>query len=265
MNKRIDQYIAEYEELEELNSDESDDQNMNSELTKKMKALMIEFSFSFSFSEKNENAETFIIIFELMKNLQLMTTDLINRSFSHYLIDFHTDKNDQLLNDQNLEHDHFQIRLKKESSIIIVYTDMKNTNLDSFAYIMTFDRYISEKFYEMMIDSDVSTKSTVEYDQYLVFKKHKIDSSIDLNVTKTETINIQFDIESTRSIDSLIIDISFEIMKFHVIKTDISFLLSLADMNQLKVYFNNVENILNMTIQNRKLSIIRRFDHESLL
>jgi hypothetical protein len=32
-------------------------------------------------------------------------------------------------------------------------------------------------------------------------------------------------------------------MKFHVIKTDTSFLLSLADMNRLKVYFNNVENI----------------------
>jgi hypothetical protein len=54
-------------------------------------------------------------------------------------------------------------------------------------------------------------------------------------------------------------------MKFHVIKTDISFLLSLADMNRLKVYLNNVENILIMITQNRKLSIIWRFDHEFLL
>ncbi len=142
---------------------------------------------------------------------------------------------------------------------------MKNTNSDSFSYVMISDRYISEKFYEMMIDSNASTKSTVEYDQYLVFKKHKIDSSIDLNVTKTETVNIQFDIESARSIKSLIIDTSFEVMKFHVIKTHTSFLLSLADINRLKVYFNNVENILNMIIQNRKLSIIRRFEHGFLL
>jgi hypothetical protein len=59
MNKRIDQYIAEYEELD---SDEKNDQNTNDELIKKMKALMIEFS-SFLFFEKNSNTETFIIFF----------------------------------------------------------------------------------------------------------------------------------------------------------------------------------------------------------
>jgi hypothetical protein len=250
MNKRIDQYIAEYEELD---LDERN-QNTNDELIKEMKALIIDFS-SFSFSEK-DNAETFIIIFESMKNSQSMIIDLINRSFSHYFIDFHTDMNDQIIN-------HFQICLKKESCIIIVYTDMKNINSDSFAYVMIFDRYISEKFYEMMIDSNVSTKSSAEYEQYQAF--NKMNFSIDLNFFKTEAVNVQFDIESASSIKSLIIDISFDIVKFHVIKTDTSFLLSLADMNRLKVYINNVENTLNMIIQNKKLSIIRRFDHEFLL
>jgi hypothetical protein len=264
IDQRIDQYIAEYEELD---SDE-DDQNTNNEMIKEMKALMIDFS-SFSSFEKN-NAETFIIIFESMKNFELMITDFVNRSFSHYLIDVHTDMNDQFVNDQSQNLAHLQINLKNEFSItalhiIIVHTDMKNTNPDSFTYVTIFDRYISEKFYEMMIDSNASTKSTAEYDQYLAFKNHKINLTIDLNVIKTETMNVQFDIESTSSIKSLIIDIFFEIMKFHVIKTNISFLLSLADINRLKVYFNNVKNILNMIIQNRKLSIIRRFDHEFLL
>jgi hypothetical protein len=261
MNRRIDQYIAEYEELE---SDEND-QNTNSELIKKMKALMIDFSSFLSSFEKNENAETFIIIFESMKIFESMTTDLVNRSFSHYLIDFHTDMNDQTI-------DHLQISLKNEFSIIIVHTDMKNTNPDSFAYVMIFDRYISEKFYEMMIDSSASTKSTAEYEQYLAFKKHNIDLTIDLNFFKTETMNVQFDIKSASSIKSLIIDISFEIMKFHVIKADTSFLLSLADMNRLKVYFNNVINSLIQMINTNEIlrkkksfSVIRRFDHEFLL
>jgi hypothetical protein len=52
-------------------------------------------------------------------------------------------------------------------------------------------------------------------------------------------------------------------MKFHVVKTDISFLLSLADMNRLKVYFNNVENLLIKKI--KILSIMKRFDHDFLL
>jgi hypothetical protein len=109
---------------------------------------------------------------------------------------------------------------------------------------MTFDRYISKKFYEVMIDSSVLAKSTVEYDQYLAFKKNKIDSSVDLDLSRTETVNVQFKIGSASSIESLTIDALFEVMKFHVIKTDTSFLLSLADMNRLKVYFNNVINSL---------------------
>ncbi len=124
MNKRINQYIAEYEGLD---SNNKNDEDLNPDLENEMKALMIEF-LSFSFLEKNENAETFIIIFESMKNFELMTTDLVNRSFSHYFIDFHTDMNDRLLNDQNLVH--LQISLKNEfsiaiSHIIIVHTDMK--------------------------------------------------------------------------------------------------------------------------------------------
>ncbi len=259
MNKRIDQYIAKYEELD---SDEKNDQNTNDELIKKMKALMIEFS-SFSFLEKNENAETFIIIFESMKNSQSMIIDFINRSFSHYFIDFHTDMNDQSssLNDQII--DHLQISLKTK----FLHIDMKNINSDSFAYVMILDRYISEKFYKMMIDSNASTKSTAEYDQYLPFKKNKIDSSVDLDFSRTDAVNVQFDIESVSSIESLIIDISFEIMKFHVIKADISFLLSLADMNRLKVYFNNVINSLIQMIKisdeilrkKKSFSVIRRW------
>jgi hypothetical protein len=150
---------------------------------------------------------------------------------------------------------------------------MKNINSDSFAYVMISDRYIFEKFYEMMIDSNASTKSIVEYDQYLAFKNHKIDSFIDLNHIRAETVNVQFDIESASSIKSLIIDISFEVMKFHVIQTDTSFLLSLADMNRLKVYFNNVINSLIQMMKisdeilrkKKNFSVIRRFDHEFLL
>jgi hypothetical protein len=136
MNKRIDQYIAEYEELEELENE--NDQNTDSEMIKKMKALMIEFSSFFSFLEKNEIAETFIITFESMENFESMIIDLIIKSFSHYLIDFYTNMNDQIIN-------HLQISLKNEFIIIVVHTDMKNTNLDLFAYVMTFDRYISDK------------------------------------------------------------------------------------------------------------------------
>jgi hypothetical protein len=172
----------------------------------------------------------------------------------HYFIDFYTNKNDQII-------DLFNINLKIE----FLHTDTKKINFDLFAYVMIFDRYISEKFYEIIIDSNVSTKLIVKYKQYLTFKRYKVDFIIDLDFFNSETVNVQFDIESASSIKSFIIDTLFEIMKFHMIKTYISSLLNVADINRLKFYFNNVENTLNIIIQSRKLSIIRRFDHEFLL
>ncbi len=134
-------------------------------------------------------------------------------------------------------------------------------NIDLFKYIII-DRYTSDTFYDIMINSDASIRSIVDYEQYLAFIKN---ISIDLNRTKTDIVIVQFEIEPIASIESLTIDISFGIMKFHVIKIDTFFLLSLADMNRLKVYFNNVENILFMIIKNKNLSVIRRFDHDFLL
>jgi hypothetical protein len=133
--------------------------------------------------------------------------------------------------------------------------------IDLFTY-MIIDRYTFAVFYEIMIDSKTSIRLIVDYEQYLTFIKN---TSIDLNRIKTDIVNVQFEIELIFLIKLFIIDISFELMKFHVIKTDTSFLLSLADMNRLKIYFNNVENILFMIIKNRDLSITRRFDHDFLL
>jgi thiol-disulfide isomerase/thioredoxin len=114
-----------------------------------------------------------------------------------------------------------------------------------------------------MIDSDVFRRSTVDYEQFLAYQKDNKNDLID--IIKAETVNVQFEIESTFSLESITIDTSIELVKFHVIKTDMSFLLNLADMNRLKVYFNIVENILFMITKNRNLSIIRRFDHDFLL
>jgi hypothetical protein len=152
----------------------------------------------------------------------------------------------------------------KNNVLISVHICMKNTimkDTDLFTYIII-DRYTSEMFYDIMIDSKASVRSIVDYEQYLAFIKN---ITIDLNRTKTGTVNVQFEIESIASLESLIIDISIELVEFHVIKTNTSFLLSLADMNRLKIYFNNVENILFMIIKNRDLSVIKRFEHDFLL
>ena len=52
-------------------------------------------------------------------------------------------------------------------------------------------------------------------------------------------------------------------VEFHVVKADTSFLLSLADIDRLRVYLNNVENIL--VGDNHVTPVVRRFGHPFLL
>jgi hypothetical protein len=265
MNKRIDQYIAEYEGLED-----EDDQDTDGELTKEMEALMIDFPSFLSPPDKDENAEAFITTFGPMENPELLTTDLVNRSFSHYLTDFHTGMEVQPLNDQTI--DHLQTSLKNGFPTTTVHTGMEDTNPDPFAYVMTPNRYTSEKFYGVMIDSGASAKSTAGYGQYLAFKKNEIDPSVDLDPSRAGAVNVQFGIGSASSIGSLTIDTPFGIVEFHVVKADTPFLLSLADMDRLKVYFNNVTNSLVQMINTNGIlrkkgsyPVIRRFGHGFLL
>jgi hypothetical protein len=250
MNKRIDQYISEYEGTNSSSSSYSED-DFDTDLIDEMKALIVNLSSLsplplLSNSNNLSNVETFIISFDLVEkaNAEIMITNLANRSLSHFLIN------------------NLQISLKmsyssEPHSSDLVHICMKN--IDFFTYIII-DRYTSEVFYEIMIDSEASIRSIVGYEQYLAFIKN---TPIDLNRTKADAVNVQFEIESTSSVESLTIDTSFELVKFHVIKADTSFLLSLADMNRLKVYFNNVENLLVGKI--KFSSVIRRFGHGFLL
>jgi hypothetical protein len=217
MNKRIDQYIFEYEETNFSSSYSEDD--FDTDLIDEMKTLIMNLSTLSLISNNLSNVKTFIISFDFVENAnaEIIITNLVNRSLNHFLIN------------------NLHINMKTTHFSDLVHICMKN--IDLFTYIII-DRYTSEMFYDIMIDSKASIQSIVDYEQYLTFIKN---TSIDLNRTKTNAVNVQFEIESISSVESLTIDTSFELMKFHVIKTNISFLLSLADMNRLKVYFNKLK------------------------
>ncbi len=249
VNKRIDQYISEYEGTD-LSSSYSEDDS-DTDLIDEMKALIVNlspFPALPPIPDNPSNVETFITSFDPVENAnaEIMTTNLANRSLSHFLTN-------------NLQTSLKTPYLPEPHPPDPVHTCMKD--VDPFTYITT-DRYTSEVFYGIMIDSRASVRSTADYEQYLAFTKN---TPIELDPTKAGAVNVQFDIGSTPSIGSLTIDTPFELVEFHVIKADTPFLLSLADMNRLKVYFNNVENTLFMTTKNRSLPVIRRFGHGFLL
>ncbi len=59
---------------------------------------------------------------------------------------------------------------------------------------MIIDRYIFEKFYKLMIDSNFSRTFTAKYEQYLAY--HKNNKNDVMNINKIETVHVQFEIES---------------------------------------------------------------------
>ena len=196
-----------------------------------MKAFVLNAISEFSFS-KVENSETFFISFDALQNAEMMIINLNQRAFKHGL---------EIMSTEFLKKFH------------------DSETFDPFAYVVS-DRYISDEFYGIMIDTDASKYSIADYEQYLVYKAIY---EINIDFIKAETIYVQFEIGSISSIKSIDIATLIDRVEFHIIKTNTSFLLCLADLDRLKIYFNNVQNIL--VSENKTFSMIRRFGHPFFL
>ena len=193
-----------------------------------MKTFVLNAISEFSFF-KIENSETFFISFGALQNAKVMIINLNQRVFKHGL----------------------------EITEPLTSHDIEAS--DPFAYVIS-DRYTSDEFYEIMIDTDVSKYSTADYEQYLVYKTiHEVN----IDFIKTKTIYVQFGIGSISSIKSIDIATPIDRVEFHIIKTNTSFLLCLTNLDRLKIYFNNVQNIL--VSENKTFSMIRQFEHPFLL
>ena len=113
-----------------------------------------------------------------------------------------------------------------------------------------------------MIDTKISRYSTIDYKQFLAYSKI-IETAI--NLVKIEVIHVQFDMKSISFIEFIIITTFIDQIEFHVVKIDTFFLLCLADLDRLNVYYNNINNILIQIYKQLIISVIRRFEHLFLL
>ncbi len=105
--------------------------------------------------------------------------------------------------------------------------------------------------------------------------------SDDIRLSKSNQLTFKFEIENTKSVDSIKLETSFEMIILYIVKINISFLLSLVDLNRLNFYFNNLINELmqdrsiiiifqinmknNHHSKNDCYSVIRRYKHVFLL
>jgi hypothetical protein len=130
---------------------------------------------------------------------------------------------------------------------------------DNFTTKNTF-KYDSHYFYRVIINTGALKYSIAGYKQ---FQALQCTSSITLNKTTKGQVQVQFSINSILSIRFIIVKTPIEQVKFHIMYTKTLFLLSLADINKLKVYFNNLSNVI-VTLKG-DIPVIRRFRHSFLL
>jgi hypothetical protein len=134
------------------------------------------------------------------------------------------------------------------------------TDQDPFIYNTT-SRYTADSFHGIMIDTGASKRSTAGHGQFLAFQR--LDNNVRLNTTTQGMVNVQFGIRSTSSMGSAKVTTPIGTIEFHIVDVDTPFLLCLADMDHLQVYFNNLKNLL-ITPCN-KVPVVHRFGNPFLL
>ena len=113
----------------------------------------------------------------------------------------------------------------------------------------------------IMVDTGASKKSTGGYGQFEALQA--ADPSIRLDTSTKGQVNIQFGIGSASSIGTTELNSPVGKIQFHIIYVDTPFLLSLADIDRLQVYYNNLINTIVTPV--KEVPVVRRFGHPFLL
>jgi hypothetical protein len=121
-------------------------------------------------------------------------------------------------------------------------------------------RYGSNRFFGVVIDTGASIHSTAGQGQFQALQRTE---DIILDESTKGMVTVQFGIGTSSSIGSTRVNTPIGQVEFHVMPANTPFLLSLADMDKLKVYFNNLTNTL--ITPHGSVPVVRRFGHSFLL
>ena len=93
---------------------------------------------------------------------------------------------------------------------------------------------------------------------------------MDINTTQTRAINVQFGISLTVLIRLVKVKTLISLVNFYIVKADTPFLLYLANIDRLQVYYNNItDTVISLATALRSkyitLLIIRRFRYPFLI
>ncbi len=229
-DRQLNQYIAKYESIINYDSNDEYAAQYFDELAISS-VLEIDIIKLIEF----ESDELFLTSFDEFQDIESLTSALADKAFQHHLIS----KN--------------------------IINTLINESFD-FTYIsITDSRYDDSEFKRILINCDAADRSTDDMKQFKALQR--ISNNLALN-KKTIESSIKFEIDNTLILGFVELNISLEVITFHIVRMNISFLLCLDDLNRLNIYFNN---LINQMIQHEYISmkqrhfVIRRYEHAFLL
>jgi hypothetical protein len=122
-------------------------------------------------------------------------------------------------------------------------------------------RYSANQFMGIIIDTGAARYSTAGHGQMQALQK--LVPSTELDSSTKGAVKIQFGIGATSSIGTVVVATPVGNISFHVVQENTPFLLSLADMDQLQLRFDNLRNLL--ISPTKSVPVVRRFGHAFLL
>ncbi len=189
--------------------------------------LNIDIDISFDNISINE----FVIEFDSESKSFLIVVDLIDdsKTISAIIIMF-VDKT-------------FKHKLISMNSIIIF------ANSISYIYnVFTASRYDDREFKDILIDHDAANFSSKSIEQFTILQRI---SKTTLILNKKRIISFKFNIDEILFIDIVNLKIFVDVITFHIVLVQTLFLLCLVDINRLRLYFNN---LINMLIEERSIN-----------
>jgi hypothetical protein len=122
------------------------------------------------------------------------------------------------------------------------------------------DRYSNHRFQGILPDISASEFSTAEKGQFLALQRE--NPLIILNIRQAGVAQVKFGKnDSMESIGSMKVKTPIRKIIFHILKTSTPFLISLQNMDRLKIYMNNVTNKILFIDGKRRASLIRKWGH----
>jgi hypothetical protein len=123
-----------------------------------------------------------------------------------------------------------------------------SSNSISYIYnVFTASKYDDREFKDILMNHDAANFSSKDIEQFTTLQRI---SKSKLILNKKRITSFRFDIDEILFIDIVNLNIFVDVITFHIVLVQISFLLCLADMNRLRLYFNNP---INMFIEERSI------------